>query len=69
MTKKVFHEFDPWDVLNSIGGQLNLIEKNMLEICKAHNGLQHHLNLLTNEVHRQQQEILELHKEIAELSQ
>jgi hypothetical protein len=41
-----------------------IISRNALEIVKAHNGLQHQLEIVTRRVNEQQQEILELRQEI-----
>jgi hypothetical protein len=60
MSQQDFHNFDPYDMLIAINEQQRMIANNSLEIVKAHNGLQHQLELVTRRVNEQQQEILEL---------
>lgn len=59
-----FHHFDPYEMMTQMESHIAIISRNALEIVKAHNGLQHQLELVTRRVNEQQQEILELRQDL-----
>lgn len=60
MSKEDFHNFDPYEMLLHMDAAIKVLSKNCLELAKAHNTAQHHIDLLIERSNEQQQELLDL---------
>jgi prefoldin subunit 5 len=55
-----FHDYDPWEAMVSMNKSINTL-------AQAHNNSQQMIDLLTQQIKIQQQQLIDLHRAVANL--